>query len=125
LNRKAFALVAAAGFIVGSAAPSIAAGRAVDPGVCGLASDTPVLASFVASPARVIWQRLPALARSPELEEVVGEAFVLVLGDVKAPRAAGGAGAAAPGVLQNAVCVLLPDGPVLYYNVSRQGFRAQ
>ena len=116
--------LAALGFLIGSAATTLAGPQAPDPSACGLPRNTPVVASFDAKPARGIWQRLPALARSPELEEVTGTARVLVLGDVAAPPMAGAFGAVRPTRLPNAVCVILPDGPILYYNVSRQGFNA-
>ena len=122
--RAGLLAVAALGFWVGSAASAIGARHAPDPGECGLPRDTPVIASFQANPARGIWNRLPALARSPELEEASGAAFVMVLGDVDAPAMVGGFGQTAPSKLANAVCVVLEDGPVLYYNVSRQGFHA-
>jgi len=115
--------VAALGLAIGSAATTFAGPPASDPSECGLAANTPVLARFDATPANRIWQHLPALGRSPELEDAV-IAHVLVLGDVAPPAMFGGLGAAAPAQLANAVCVVLPDGPVLYYNVSRQGFVA-
>ena len=117
-------LSAALGFLVGSAVSTLAAPAAPDPSACGLPGDTLVLAAFEAAPARAIWQRLPAMARSPELEESTAAAFVMVLGDVNAPAMVGGLGQAPPRQLASAVCVVLPDGPILYYNVSRQGFRA-
>lgn len=122
--KVAFTIVAAAGFIVGSAATTLAGPPAPDPSACGLAPSTPVIASFDVNPANKIWQRLPALGRSPELEDLAVSAHVLVLGDVKPPAMFGGQGAQAPSTLANAVCVVLPDGPILYYNVSRQGFTA-
>jgi hypothetical protein len=115
---------AAVGFVIGSAATALAGPPVPDASACGLDAKTPVVARFDSTPANGIWQRLPALGRSPELEEVSGTAHVLVLGDVTSPAMFGGQGQAGPTKLANAVCVVLPDGPVLYYNVSRQGFTA-
>jgi hypothetical protein len=127
MKRFQIALVVAAvaGFALGSAATSIAARAEADVTACGLLRGTPVIASFQVSDGKGIWQRLPALGRSPELEEATGPATVLVLGDVDPPAMVGGFGQAPPPQLPNAVCVILSDGPLLYYNVSRQGFRAQ
>lgn len=122
--RAALISAAALGLLVGSAVSTLAAVTRPNASACGLPDDTPVIASFDATPAKAIWKRLPALGKSPELEEVTGTAHVLVLGDVTPPGGLGGFGAQAPAVLPNAVCVVLPDGPVLYYNVSRQGFTA-
>jgi len=124
-QRPRFSLLGAAvaGLLVGSAAGAIAAPAPFDPSACGLPATTPVLASFDATPAKGIWNRLPALARSPELEEVTGTAHVMILGDVAPPAMVGGSGPR-PASLPNAVCVVIPSGPILYYNVSRQGFVA-
>jgi hypothetical protein len=116
--------VAALGLLIGSAAKTFAAPARPDPSACGLAERTPVVAAFDATPPRRIWDRLPALAKSPELEEVDGSAYVMLLADVTPPGGLGDRSATKPDVLHNAMCVVLPDGPVLYYNVSRQGFRA-
>lgn len=81
----------------------------------------PVAAVFDLTESRQIWQRLPALLKSPELDTSLPASVVVYGGQVSIP-VFGVTGADLADV-DGAICVLMADGEQYFYgDVSRAGF---
>ena len=127
MHRRRRYLLVVLGLSLTPLIAAITAGAtAPDPRIaaCGGAiSGNEVSAAFDIPSAARIWDSLPSLGITPELERDNMPAFVVLFEDGYAPPPMNVL-SESPSVLNGVVCVVQRDGTVnLYYDVSRAGFR--